>query len=90
MKILPVRLLPALNLLFVKLGLHHDSLEKTKNRRWYIAAKGMRELALMNVKESHTNLADFLNHKNDILRMEARISMMKLSAEDPLSFLSII
>ncbi len=79
-----------LELLFVKLGLHHDSLEKTKNRRWYIAAKGMRELALMNVKESVINLAEFLNHKNDILRMEARISIMKLSAEEPLSFLSRI
>jgi hypothetical protein len=79
-----------LELLFVKLGLHRDSLEKTKNRRWYIAAKGMRELALMNVKESNANLVNFLNHKNDILRMEARISIMKLSHEDPLSFLSII
>lgn len=60
------------------------------SRRWYLAAKGMRELALMNVKEAHENLAGFLNHKNDILRMEARISMMKLSAEEPLSFLSKI
>lgn len=79
-----------LELLFVKLGLHHDSLEKTRNRRWYITAKGMRELALMNVKESQLNLTEFLNHKNDILRMEARISIMKLSSEEPLSFLSII
>ncbi len=79
-----------LELLFVKLGLHHDSIEKIKNRRWYITAKGMRELALMNVRESQTNLSEFLNHKNDILRMEARISIMKLSTENPLSFLSKI
>ncbi len=79
-----------LELLFVKLGLHYDSLEKTKHRRWYVVAKGMRELALMNVQEARENLVEFLNHKNDILRMEARISMMKLSTEEPLSFLSKI
>ncbi|HNQ62278.1 MAG TPA: HEAT repeat domain-containing protein [Bacteroidia bacterium] len=79
-----------LELLFVKLGLHKDSLEKTINKRWYLAAKGMRELALMNVKESQADLYSFLNHKNDILRMEARIAIMKLSAEEPLSFLSKI
>lgn len=79
-----------LELLFVKLGLHKDSIEKTRNRRWYLAAKGMRELALMNVKESQADLNSYLNHKNDILRMEARIAIMKLSAEEPLSFLSKI
>lgn len=79
-----------LELLFVKAGFHLDSIEKTRNRRWHIAAKGMRELALMNVKESFSDLTGFLNHKNDILRMEARITMMKLSSDEPLSFLDKI
>ncbi|REK49390.1 MAG: hypothetical protein DWQ48_07500 [Bacteroidetes bacterium] len=79
-----------LELLYVKLGFHQDSLRKASSKKWYIAAKGMRELALMNVKEHYPDLSHFLNSKNEVLRMEARIAMMKLSADNPLSFLSQI
>lgn len=48
----------------------------------------MRELALMNVKQALPIVSEFLNNKNEILRMESRIAIMKLSDQDPLSFLS--
>lgn len=76
--------------LYTDHSFHLDSLEKMKNKRWYIVAKGMRELALMNVRTCYDDLSKFLNHKNEILRMEARIAMMKLSSSDPLAFLSRI
>jgi hypothetical protein len=74
--------------IFVILNFHSDSLRKLTNRRWYVAAKGMRELALMNVKSAYPSIATYLSSKNEILRMESRISLMKLSDEDPLAFLS--
>ena len=71
--------------IFMQLNFHLDSIQKLKNKRWYIVAKGMRELALMNVKEALPIVTEFLNNKNEILRMETRISIMKLSDQDPLT-----
>lgn len=74
--------------LFVQLLFHEDSIRRLKSTQWHLVAKSMRELALMNVREAHPILAKFLNSKNEILRMEARVAMMKLSETEPLSFLS--
>ena len=74
--------------IFMRLNFHFDSIKKLSDKRWYIIAKGMRELALMNVKQALPNVSKFLNNKNEILRMESRIAIMKLSDHEPLSFLS--
>ena len=70
------------------LGFERDSIIKLKSKRWYIIAKGMKELAIMNVKSGYNVISGFLNSKNEILRMETRIALMKLSDTDPLAFLA--
>ena len=77
-----------LELIYRKLEFHKDSLKKLKSRRWYVVAKGLRELALMNIKETTEPMLLFINSKNELLRMEARIALVKLSENDPLFFLS--
>lgn len=77
-----------LELIYRKLEFHKDSLQKLKSRRWYLVAKGLRELALMNIRESTENMLVFINSKNALLRVEARIALVKLSEKDPLFFLS--
>jgi hypothetical protein len=72
---------------FRTIDLHKDSLQRLKSRRWHMVARGMRELALMNIREAVADISSFLEHKNEMLRYEARITIMKLSAQDPLSFL---
>ena len=74
--------------IFVHLHFHDDAIKKLQSNKWHLVAKSMRELALMNVREAHPMLTRFLTSKNEILRMEARIAMMKLSESEPLSFLS--
>lgn len=74
--------------IFVILGFEKDSLAKLKSKRWYVIAKGMKELAIMNVKSGYSDISGFINSKNEILRMETRIALMKLSDNDPLAFLS--
>jgi hypothetical protein len=74
--------------IYTTINFHLDSLKKLKNKRWYVVAKGMKELALMNVRQALPEISGFINNKNEILRMEARIAIMKLSDKDPLSFLS--
>lgn len=76
-----------LELIYRKLEFHNDSLEKLKSLRWYKVAKGLRELALMNISEATGTILPFIKNKNEILRMEARISLVKLSEKDPLFFL---
>ncbi|MBK7431142.1 MAG: HEAT repeat domain-containing protein [Bacteroidetes bacterium] len=74
--------------IYTFLEFEKDSMLKLKSKRWYIIAKGMKELAIMNVKSGYTEISGFLNSKNEILRMETRIALMKLSDTDPLAFLS--
>ena len=74
--------------IYKHLGLHKDSLRKLNNKKWYVVAKGMRELARMSVHEGYNFIFPFLNDTNEVLRMEARIAMMKLSEGNPLSFLT--
>ncbi len=74
--------------IYAALDFEIDSREKLKSKRWYIIAKGMKELAIMNVRTSYTEISKFINSKNDILRMETRIALMKLSDKEPLAFLT--
>lgn len=70
------------------LGFENDSLLKLNSKRWYIIAKGMKEMAIMNIKSGYPKISGFINSKNEILRMETRIALMKLSDTNPLAFLS--
>ncbi len=74
--------------IYMRLNFHFDSIQKLKSKKWYVAAKGMRELALMNIRQALPDMKSFINHKNEILRMESRIAIMKLSESDPLEFLT--
>jgi len=77
-----------LELIYRKLEFHKDSQSKLKSRRWYLVAKGLRELALMNIREATEPMLVYINSKNELLRMEARIALVKLNEKDPLFFLS--
>lgn len=74
--------------IYLALHFDEDSLNKLKSKRWYLIAKGMKELAIMNVKSAHPEISKFINSKNDILRMETRIALMKLSDYEPMAFLN--
>jgi len=73
--------------LYFELELHKDSLRKVYHRRWYTKSKGFREVAQMDVKDANDYIAGFTNSKNPIIRVEAQVAMVKLSDENPLSFL---
>ena len=74
--------------IYTFLGFEKDSMIKLKSKRWYVIAKGMKELAIMNVRSGYSEISGYLNSKNEILRMETRIALMKLSDTEPLAFLS--
>ncbi|MFM8433065.1 MAG: HEAT repeat domain-containing protein [Bacteroidota bacterium] len=76
-----------LETLYRTLGFHEDQLALLHDKQWHMVAKGMRNLALMNIKESCGYVRPFLSHPNEIVRYEARVVLMKLSESDHLSFL---
>lgn len=73
--------------LYLYLGLDRDSINRANNFRWHKKIKGFRELAFMNIKDANPVIYKALNSKNEILRMEAQIALVRLTDEDPFSFL---
>jgi len=76
--------------LFLRLGLKRDSLEKAYSRKWHQNVKGFRELAFMNIRDANDRIIKHLNSKNEILRMEAQIAMVRLSDGNPYEFLDLL
>lgn len=74
--------------LYHQLGLHKDSIRKAYSTKWHHKVKGFRELAFMNNREANDEIFKALNSSNEILRMEAQIALVRLSAENPFLFLS--
>lgn len=73
--------------LYFNMELHKDSLKKVYSRKWSLKSKGFGELAQMDVKDANDKIREYINSKNQILRMEAQVAMVKLSEDDPLGFL---
>ena len=73
--------------LYLYLGLDRDSIKRANDFRWHKKIKGFRELAFMNIKDANNVIYKALNSKNEILRMEAQIALVRLTDEDPFGFL---
>ncbi|MDZ7738435.1 MAG: HEAT repeat domain-containing protein [Bacteroidales bacterium] len=62
-------------------------MRRAYSRRWHIKIKGFRELSFMNIKDANTEVFRCLNSRNEILRMEAQIALVRLSDDKPFEFL---
>jgi len=67
--------------------LDKDSIRKIYSSKWHIQVKGFRELAFMDVTESNDKLFHALKSKNNIVRMEAQLALIRLNRDDPFGFL---
>jgi hypothetical protein len=74
--------------LYNELKLDRDSLARARSRRWHKKIKGFRELAFMGIRDGNQEMLKSLNSKNEILRMEAQIALVRLSEKDHFDFLS--
>jgi len=74
--------------LYLDLELDEDSLDRAYSRRWHKKIKGFRELAFMGITEGNDEMYRSLNSRNEILRMEAQIALVRLSEKDHFEFLS--
>lgn len=77
--------------LYNKLGLREDSLLKMKNKRkWYLQARGIQELYLMDQKDLLTKIYRQTNSKHEFVRSEAQIAVIHLTGFNGLRFLDVI
>lgn len=73
--------------LYLNLGLDRDSVNRAYSRQWHKKIKGFRELAFMNIREANAEISRCLESKNEILRIEAQIAMVRLNDDNPFEFL---
>lgn len=76
--------------LYLELGLKVDSLKKAYSQKWHENVKGFRELAFMNIRTANERIIESLNSPNQILRMEAQIALVRLSDDNPYTFLDFL
>ncbi len=78
-----------LKYLYESLGLQKDSLAKLKHSKWEMKAKGFRELSIMGVTEAIPMIKKYTNCRNEILRGEAFLALVRMKSDDPLHFLDM-
>ena len=85
---LPVDIRAKLRKLYFDLGLINETRRKLYSRHWHHKIKGMKELSHLEIKDYNDIIMNYTNAKNDTLRMEAQIAMVRLSDdENPFLFL---
>jgi len=67
-----------LNQLFMESGLVEYSMKKLNSKRWSDNVEGIRDLSNMNVQKAYAKIKQFLDHKNNMVRTEAILGMIKL------------
>ena len=72
--------------LFYFNGLDKYSIQKVLDKRWYVKAKGFRELSQMKILEGVDLIKPYLNSKNSVLRIEAQMAWIQLNPDHPLDF----
>ena len=72
--------------LFHKAGLKPFTIRKTHSVFWPVKAKGIKELAQMNITSENQLIMKCLNSRNFILRVEAQLAWIRLNPNDPLKF----
>jgi hypothetical protein len=73
--------------LYQQMHLDQDSIRKIYSPKWHIQVKGFRELAFMDIIEANDKIREALKSKNDILRMESQLALVRLNKDDPFGFL---
>lgn len=77
--------------LYNQLGLREDSLAKMHNKRkWYLQARGIQELYLMDQKNLLTKIYRETNSRNEFVRSEAQIAIIYMTGFNGLRFLDVI
>lgn len=76
--------------LYVQLGLEKYALNNLSSGRWYIRAKAIQELTVMDMHEFADQIFLYTDDKNDHVRMEAQSALVHFNSFDGLRFLDTV
>ncbi|WP_426095036.1 hypothetical protein [Flavobacterium sp. DSR2-3-3] len=76
--------------LYFHTGLVNFALSRLKHKKWYVIAKGIRELKQFHVKEAHDEVIVHINHPRKEVRKEMQLYMVNLFYFEGLDFLDIL
>ncbi|MEJ5995374.1 HEAT repeat domain-containing protein [Pedobacter sp. Du54] len=76
--------------LYLQLGLDHYALINLQSKKWHIKAKAIQDLGIMDLKEHLSKIYRHTNNQNELIRMEAQISVIKLTGFEGLRFLDVV
>ena len=80
----------AIQKLYFHTGLVNFALSRLKHKKWYVVAKGIRELKQFHVKEAHDEVIVHINHPRREVRKEMQLYMVNLFYFEGLDFLEIL
>jgi len=75
--------------LYEEVGFKEDSLRKLNSKLWFMQAKGIQELALMDQNDQLIKVYRLTNSKNDFVRNEAQSAIIHWSGFNGLRFLDV-
>lgn len=75
---------------YEKAGLHNDTLLQLRSGHWHRKARAIQQLAHLQQKRFITRIYRLTNDKNELVRNEARIAVVKLTGFEGLRFLDVI
>lgn len=80
----------AIQKLYFQSGLKSFALKRLKSKKWYVVAKGIRELTQLHVKEVEDKIVLLVNHPKKEIRKEVQLYLVTLFHFDGLKFLDIL
>ncbi|MDF1516909.1 MAG: hypothetical protein RQ864_07175 [Lutibacter sp.] len=80
----------AIQKLYFQSGLISFALKRLKSKKWYVVAKGIRELTQLHIKEVHDKIALLVNHPKKEIRKEVQLYLVTLFHFDGLQFLDVL
>lgn len=76
--------------LYFHTGLVNFALSRLKHKKWFVIAKGIRELKQFHVKEAHDEVIVHINHPRREVRKEMQLYMVNLFYFEGLDFLDVL
>lgn len=76
--------------LYVQLGLDQYAMSKLSSNKWYIRAKAIQELTVMDMHEFIDQIYQYTDDKNDLVRMEAQSALIAYNGFEGLHFLDTV
>lgn len=74
--------------LFDQYNLQREAVKKLNQKKSHLIAGGIRELTVMDAKDAHAKIADFLSHPSSQVYQEAQYALVRFNGFKGLDFLS--